>query len=449
MARKKTQRQHTVAITGLSHEGRGIAHIDGKATFVFNALPDEVVKIQLDKTRGAHNEAHTIEIIEPSNQRHNPPCEYFGTCGGCSLQHMSTDDQINHKQNTLKERFEHQAHVPKQWHPPITASSQGYRRKARLSVKYVPGKNRVLVGFRERNGRYVANMEYCHILHPSVGKILDKISILIEKTSIKTAIPQIEVAIGDNHTALVFRHLAAFNQDDLTLLTEFAQLHNLHLYLQPGKADSIHPLYPKTPKTLSYMLPNHKLSFEFKPNQFTQVNADINQQMIDQAIEFLALQPGDKVLDLFCGIGNFSLPIARYCQQVNGVEGDLGSIEQAKHNASLNNIQHCEFYCANLFENDYNNQQWAQQQYDKILLDPPRAGAKEIISLIPKWNPQRIVYISCNPATLVRDTAMLIEQGYIVETSGVMDMFPHTQHVEAITLFTKSPCNTKKKNSPP
>ena len=320
--------------------------------------------------------------------------------------------------------------------PPLVANIWGYRNKARMGVKYVPGKNKVLVGFREKDSRYLANLVQCEVLHPSVGMHLTDISDMLYKLEARDKIPQIEVAVDDYDTALIIRHLTDLCESDLNQLKQFAEDFKYKLYLQPKGIDTIHQVYPEPPELMHYRLDDYNVELQFEPYQFTQVNSEINKKMIARAIELLEVTKEDNVLDLFCGLGNFTLPIATKCKSIIGVEGDADSIKQAQANAALNDIQNAKFYCANLFEPPY-NREWSQQRFDKVLLDPPRTGAKQVIDFFNQWQPQKIVYVSCNPATLARDAALIIEQGYTLQKAGVMDMFPHTQHVESIALFEK------------
>ncbi|MCH9743818.1 MAG: 23S rRNA (uracil(1939)-C(5))-methyltransferase RlmD [Gammaproteobacteria bacterium] len=439
MARKKKpQKTATLQISGLSHEGRGIAKEDGKITFVFGALTDETVNVLYTHSRGKFNEANTTEVISPASNRVTPACEYFGICGGCSLQHLKHEDQISHKQSTLQELLKHQANAePQQWLDPITDKSLGYRRKARLSVRHVAGKQKVLVGFRERYSRFVANIDHCAILHPSIGEHLDDISAMLFTLEQRDHIPQIEVAVTDSVSALIIRHLTPLPEHDLEILKNFAIEFKLHIYLQPKGIDSIYLFQPeKDDDKLRYTLKQDKLTLAFHPAQFTQINHAINDKMIIQAINLLDLKPSDKVLDLFCGIGNFSLPAAKHSQFVTGVEGAKDAVEQAKENAVINNIDNTTFHTANLFE-DCEHLPWATQRYDKLIIDPPRSGAEQILALLPHWQPDKIIYVSCNPATLARDTKQILAAGYQLTNTGIMDMFPHTQHVEAMALFTR------------
>lgn len=427
----------SATIRALSHDGRGIANIDGKTTFIRGALPNETVDFLYTRKRGSYDEGVIENVIIASENRATPPCEYFGTCGGCNFQHLKTDKQIEHKQAVFLEQLKAIGETaPTTLLPALTATTLGYRRKARLGVKYVIKKERVLVGFRELNGRYLANMENCQILHPKIGKHLGLFSALIASLDIYNAIAQIEVAVGDDQTALVFRHLKPINGTDLEKLTAFAEAHQFAIYLQPKGPDTIHKIYPKDNQPLlHYSLPSLNLEFAFHPTDFIQVNKAINEQMLTQALTLLDLKPTDVVLDLFCGLGNFSLPLAQKAKKVIGIEGDETMVKRATENALKNKCLNTEFHTANLFETD---QPLLNQRVDKIVLDPPRAGAIEIIPLLCNISPELILYVSCNPATLARDTKALIENGYRLDKAGVMDMFPHTSHVEAMALFIKN-----------
>jgi len=436
--RKKISKEPvTTTVKRLSHEGRGIAEIEGKTTFIFGALPNETVSFQYSKCRRQFDEGQVLEVHSPSKERVKPRCPHFGICGGCSLQHMHYPFQISHKQSVVLSLLKNIAAIePAEILPPITAETFGYRRKARIGVKYVPKKDKVLVGFRERNAPYITNMDICHTLHPSIGNAIDALSQFFMTLDAKSDIPQLEIAIGDDATAVILRHLKPLSASDQEKLIHFFKNRQWHLYLQPKSYDSIHKLYPKDgEERLSYELPAHQLTLQFHPAQFTQINYPINHQMIDRAIELLDLQENELVLDLFCGIGNFSLPLAQRCKTVVGIEGDASTVAQAKVNAANNQLSNTEFYTANLFE-EVKLFPWAKKNYAKLLLDPPRSGAKEILEQVCQWRPSRIVYVSCNPATLARDAAILTKQAYHLEKVGIMDMFPQTQHVEAIALFT-------------
>jgi 23S rRNA (uracil1939-C5)-methyltransferase len=425
-------------IESLSHEGRGVAHIDGKTVFIDNALPGEQVEFNYVSTRAKFSEGVTDNVITANEQRIVPGCEYFGYCGGCSLQHMSADAQLAHKQSVLLEQFTHLGKVkPKTVLPPLKASVFGYRHKARLGVKYVIKKERVLVGFREKRSPFIADINHCDVLHPSIGNKISDLQELIQSLSIYDQIPQIEVAVSDNGTALVLRHLVEFTEDDLNQLKGFEQKHKFKFYLQPGGYDSVYRLDTADKSELFYKLDEHDITIVFQPTDFTQINVDINQQMINLAMELLDVDKDDDILDLFCGVGNFTLPLARQVKSITGVEGDERLVQRAKTNARKNNINNAEFYAADLadFNKDYD---FMKKPYDKILLDPARTGAKEIISAISMKNVKRIVYVSCNPATMARDAGILVnEKKFKLRKTGVMDMFPHTAHVESIALFIK------------
>jgi 23S rRNA (uracil1939-C5)-methyltransferase len=432
-----------IFITGISHEGRGIAHINGKITFIENALPGETVLIAYNKKRRCYNEAKSIQILQASKERIQPQCLHYSICGGCNLQHLSGEAQLQHKEKTLLEQFTHFAGIqPTSLLPPLTADNcWGYRRRARLGVKYVAKKQAVLVGFREKNGRYLAQLQACETLDPRVGQLLVPLQQLIITLKAYQTIPQIEAALGDETVALVFRHLLPLDSADQEKLRDFAEQHQLQLYLQPGNENSTHCIWPKNPKLLSYHLNNDnylpsRLELLFEPKHFIQINADINQAMVTRAMELLATNFSDRILDLFCGLGNFSLPLATRCQSVVGIEGHNELVERAKINAVHNAINNASFYTADL-TTSIQKETWAQQTFNKILLDPPRSGALELIQQIKRWNIERIVYVSCNPASLARDAGELVKQGYSLQQAGIMDMFPQTHHSEAICLFTK------------
>lgn len=424
-------------IESLTHDGRGVTHVDGKTVFVDGALTGEEVEFQYFARQRRYDEAKTIQVIEASVDRMTPRCAHFGVCGGCALQHVRPEAQIAAKQKALLDDLERIGHVkPRHVLPPITGSSWGYRRKARLAVKYVIKKQRVLVGFREKHSHYLADIVHCEVLHPAVAKLLPELAVLVASLSVKEQIPQIEVAVGDNAIALIVRHLAPLSEADHAILADFAQRHAIHFYVQPEGLDSVTLLWPER-GVLTYKLERHNVEFIFRPTLFTQVNADINALMVDRALELLDIQPQDHVLDLFCGLGNFTLPIARRAAHVAGVEGDSGLVQTARDNAQHNAVTNVNYHASNLGE-DVMIYPWARKAYDKILLDPPRSGAHELVRQAALWTAPRIVYVSCNPATLARDAGVLVnEHGYRLISAGVMDMFPHTAHVESIALFQK------------
>lgn len=437
--KKLPQDPTTATTTRLSHDGRGITQIEGKTTFLFGALAHETVQFQYTQMRGQFDEGTTTAVLDASPDRVTPKCPHFGVCGGCSLQHMDPAAQRTFKEAALLDLLAHQAKIiPHAVLPPITSPPWGYRRKARIGLKCVPKKEKVIVGFRERNGRFITDATRCEVLHPSVGEALEALSACLFQLTTRAHLPQIEVAVDDTQTAIILRHLVPLPPEDLAQLEAFCEAHAWRLYLQPGGADSISLHSPQgVDPALSYRLPQYDLTLAFMPQQFTQINATVNLQMIDQAITLLDLNENDRVLDLFCGIGNFSLPLAQRAAHVVGVEGDESAVAQATHNAQINGLTQATFHYADLFETPYNGD-WAAQRYDKILLDPPRAGAQAVVSHIAQWDPKRIVYVSCNPATLARDAAILHAKQYQLSAVGILDMFPHTQHVEAMALFEKT-----------
>ncbi|HHC74404.1 MAG TPA: 23S rRNA (uracil(1939)-C(5))-methyltransferase RlmD [Thiothrix sp.] len=443
MARRRKKLPNTLVtatIESLSHDGRGVTHIDGKTVFIAGALPQEAVSFRYTKQNRDYDEGKVEEVQQASSERVEPRCRYFGLCGGCSLQHLAETQQIHYKQQTLLDNLKHIGKVtPETTFPPLTAKTWAYRRKARLGVKYVAKKQKVLVGFREKHSGYLADMQSCDILHESVGQHLQDLQTLIGELSIKDKVPQIECAIGDNATAMVFRHLAPLTDADCEKLLTYAKAHQIQLYLQPKGVESIHLLYPERAK-LFYEHPEFNTKVVFGPNDFFQVNTGINRQMVSRAIELLQLTGTENVLDLFCGLGNFTLPIARFAAQVTGVEGDQVMVNRARQTALANDIHNTHYYACNLMEAaELAQAPWLKQQYDCILLDPPRLGAKEVIPHLKKLEAKRIVYVSCHPATLARDAALLQQQGYHLLAAGVMDMFPHTAHVESIAVFVQKP----------
>ena len=430
-------------ITDLSHDGRGVARVDGKTVFVSGALLGEQAIVRLRKRHRHFDEAEVVELITRSPHRVEPRCRHFGQCSGCSLQHLDAPSQIATKQRVLSENFERIGKVtPQAWLLPLTGEPWGYRRKGRLSVRNVVKKGRVLVGFREEeNPRFVADIQQCEVMHPALGPKIGLLADLLSGMDAANDIPQIEFAAGDDIMALVFRHMQPLSERDLAALTGFGQQHELAIYLQPGGNSSVHPLWPEHPR-LAFRIASGDVGVEdveldFQPLDFVQVNADMNQRMMARTLELLDPQPTDRVLDLFCGLGNFTLPIARRVAEVVGVEGEHGLVERAAQNAARNGIDNARFHVANLFE-DQRAADWARQPWDKLLLDPPRAGADKVLEYLPHKQTRRIVYVSCHPASLARDAGILVNQhGFKLKSAGVMDMFPHTAHVESIALFER------------
>lgn len=425
-------------IEGLTTEGRGLTHIDEKPVFVDGALPGEKVLIEYTAATSKFNEAKVLEVIEASNSRVKPVCQHADICGGCSLQHLDPEKQIENKQRSLMESLHFIGKVtPTAVLPPITGPHYGYRYKARLGVRYVAKKAKVLVGFREKRSNFLAMLDRCEVLHKKVGSRLKDIADLIYSLQLRDQIPQIEVAIGDDDIVLVFRHLQPLPETDLDALRQFAEKNQFVIQLQPGGPKTVHNLYPEDFKTLEYCLENQNLKFQFEASDFTQVNPQINQEMIDRALELLMPEAGDNVLDLFCGLGNFTLPLAQKSASVTGIEGAQELVNKARKNAELNSITNVEFHAVDLSAK-LQGQRWLGQTYDKVLLDPPRSGAMEMIQHLGKLGAKRIVYVSCQPTTLARDAGVLVnDYGYQLKAAGVMDMFPHTAHVESIAVFEK------------
>lgn len=427
-----------VRIESLSHDGRGVTHIDGKAIFVEGALPNELVKMSALKQTRQYDDAIVDEIIEPSDERVNPKCEAFGVCGGCALQHLQHEKQITYKQQSLLDNIQKMSKIlPNEVLEPIQSQAWEYRYKARLGVRYVKAKKKIYIGFREKHSRYLARMDACEVLDARVGKNLEVIADAILKLSCYDKIAQIELAISENAVALVFRNLVELTDDDKVILSELGKDKNYHVYLQPKGPKTVALLYPESSE-LSYSLPEYDLKLVHLAIDFTQVNPFINPLMIKQALDLLDLNDKDDVLELFCGIGNFTLPIARTANSVVAVEGEKSLVDRANENAERNGISNVEYHVANLME-DTKGLPWLRdKKYTKVLLDPPRSGAKECIDMIASLKPERIVYVSCGPATLARDADMLINtHGYKLQKAGVIDMFPHTAHVESIALFIR------------
>ena len=438
MARRRREPE-TARIESVTHDGRGIAAMNGKKVFVSGALEGEEVRFQRRKSRRNFDEAELLEILEASPERVEARCEAFSRCGGCAMQHVSDEQQRRIKSQTLRDNFERIARVePLQWLEPMTGPVWNYRRRARLGVKDVPAKGRVLVGFREKHAPYITDMHRCEVLAEPVGNMIDPLSEMIGRLSIRARLPQIEIAVADNAVALVFRVLDAPSVEDEVLLRAFGESNNVRVYLQPGGLDSISLLFPEEPvEALHYLLPEFDVRIDFDPLGFVQINSEINLSMVGRAVEMLNPGPDDRVLDLYCGIGNFSLPLARRAGTVLGVEGEAMLVSAAAANAQQNGIDNASFRKADLSTID-GTEAWLRKGWDRVLLDPARSGAAEIVAHMSAIGVERIVYVSCHPGTLARDAGTLVnEQGYRCEAAGIIDMFPHTAHVESIAVFDK------------
>ena len=422
----------------LSHDGRGVARRtspEGKVVFVDYALPGEKVLAVQTRKHTHFDEAYCVEVLSPSPHRVAPRCPHFGVCSGCVLQHLDIDQQILAKQTTLLENLARIGRVhPQSVIAPLTGTSWGYRRKGRFSVRHVAKKEKTLIGFRERNPRFVADLTTCHTIVPEIAQALPDLRELIEQLDVRQAVAQIEFSSTDTCTAITIRHLAPLSSKDRALMIAFASRHNWAIFLQPEGPDSIRVLWPERAQ-LSYYLHHWDIRFDFNPLDFIQVNASINEKMLLKVMETLNLSPNDHVLDLFCGLGNFTLPMARYAAHVIGVEGDAGLIARARGNALVNKIDNVTFYSADLTQNQ-SAAVWLDTKCTILLLDPPRSGAIDILKQLPLKRFQRIMYVSCHPASLARDADYLVHYaGFTVKIAGVMDMFPHTAHVESMVLF--------------
>jgi 23S rRNA (uracil1939-C5)-methyltransferase len=421
-------------IVDLTHDGVGVADLDGRKVFVADALPGERVEIVLRKRRRKLQEADLKRVLEPSPERVQAACEYFGRCGGCALQHLAHPAQVSFKQRVVAETLKRIGRVePAEWLPAVVSEPWHYRRRARLGVKYVAGKGRVLVGFRERAGPYITDMQHCRVLLPSIDALLGELALLIERSSLKEQLPQIEVAAADDAVAFVLRVLADPSPADVQAFRDFGARHNIDFYWQRGGPGTVVPLDRARP--LRYRLPQLDLTYEFLPTDFVQVNAAINAELVATALRLARVEPTDRVLDLYCGLGNFSLPFARRAGELTGVEGDAGLVARAVRNAAANGIGNARFLTADLMASGWS---FYREHWDVVVLDPPRTGAEAPVAELNASGPRCIVYVSCHPATLARDAQVLVARhGFKLRTAGVFDMFPHTHHIEALALFTR------------
>ena len=427
-------------IESLDHEGRGVAHVDGKAVFIEGALPGERVDYSSYHRKRSYEKAHAQHVLLASSQRVAPSCPHFGTCGGCSMQHLNLPGQAAAKQRVLEDALWHIARLkPEQIYPPITGIGWAYRLRARLSVRHVESKGGALIGFREKQSSYVATMDSCAVLPPHVSALIPVLKTLVDGMSQPDRMPQIEVAVGGVRTVLLLRHLEPLTAEDLDRLRRFADQHGIIWYLQPKGLDTVSLFHPPDAGMLSYELPDFGLELRFHPTEFTQVNNGVNRMLVRRAMALLQPQAGERIADLFCGLGNFTLPIARLGANVLGIEGSAALVERARENAAYNGLAGlCEFAAANLFEVTEENFA-ALGAIDKLMIDPPREGAIALVKALPGGGgPRRIVYVSCSPATLARDAMVLVhEKGYRLLGAGIANMFPHTSHLESIALFEK------------
>ncbi len=423
-------------VIDLSHDGHGIARLGERRIFIPGALPGERVRVAPRKRRRQYRFGDLVDIVDPSSSRTEPPCRYFGLCGGCAVQHMDYAAQVSFKESMLREALARVGGVePAVWLDPITGPEWNYRRRARLGVRYVPGKERVLVGFKERATRYVTDMASCMVLAKPLDQLPGPLAEMIGRTGLRRRLPQVEAAAGDSASAVVFRVLDEPVEADLALFADFARRWQLDVYLQRGGPGTVRPLDPAKTRRLAYRLAEFDIEIDFAPTDFLQVNSKVNEALVSQVVRLLQPGPTDRVLDLYCGLGNFSLPLARHASQVLGVEGDGGLVARAADNARRNGLGNVSFAACDLSEPGWG---FLREGWDLVVLDPPRSGAQAVVSQMGSMSPRLIGYVSCHPATLARDARTLIEsQGYRLRAAGVADMFPHTHHVEAVAVFER------------
>jgi 23S rRNA (uracil1939-C5)-methyltransferase len=417
--------RETADVVGLTHEGEGIVR-GGKTVFVAGALPGETVSFERTRRHRQHDEGRLLEVLRPAAERVTPRCAHFGVCGGCALQHLAPEAQLSLKEKELRDNLARVARLEcRDWLPPLRGPVWGYRRRARLGAKYVPKKGKVVVGFRERLAPYVADVMHCDVLAEPVGDLIQPLSELLGQLDIRQHVPQIEVAVADNGTALVLRVLQTPTGQDRGKLRDFAARHAVRLFLQSGGLDSVEEL-GEDRESLNYELPAFDVTLDFRPTDFVQVNGAVNQALVARATELLRLNPQSRVLDLYCGLGNFTLALARSAGHVVGVEGDSGLVDRARHNARRNGISNAEFHVGDLSKPAELPAGWLRGPFSHVLLDPPRVGAAaEMLAAIVRLAPERVLYVSCHPGSLARD----------LESAGVVDMFPHTAHVESMALL--------------
>ncbi len=427
-------------IDSLDHEGRGVTRVEGKAVFVEGALPGERVEYLVRRAKPSYEQGETVRVLRPSALRVVPRCPHYGVCGGCSMQHLDADAQAAVKQRILEDALRHIGKLrPGRILPAIHGAAWGYRYRARLGVRMVPSKGGLRVGFHERRSSYIVDMRTCPVLPPAISALLPRLRAMLAGLSIADRLPQVEIAVGEYSIVFVFRNLLPFSAADEKRLAAFADAEGIQAWVQPAGPDSARPLHPASAQSPFYTLPEFGLRLDFRPTDFTQVNADINRLLIRRSMQLLDPRPGERIADLFCGLGNFSLPIARLGAEVVGVEGSEALVERAHANAARNGLAaRCEFHAANLFETTEDSLA-ALGRLDKLLIDPPREGAIAVVKAIdPSRGPARIVYVSCNPATLARDAAVLVhEKGYRLAAAGIANMFPQTSHVESVALFER------------
>lgn len=429
-----------LAIESLDQEGRGVAHRDGKAIFVEGALPGERVTATVYRRKPSYELAQADSILQASAARVIPRCPHFGNCGGCALQHIDSRTQVAAKQRALEDALWHIGKVePDEMLAPIHGPEWGYRHRARFTARYVAKKGGVLVGFHEKRSSYVADMTSCEVVPPRISALLPELRKALTQLSIRQKLPQVELAVGEGAVVLVLRVLEAPSPEDEAVLKAFAERHEVYLYLQPGGPHTARPFHPAAGVDLHYVLREFGLRLYFEPTEFTQVNHAVNEVLVSRALRLLDPRPGERIADMFCGLGNFSLPIARSGAQVLGIEGTAGLVGRAEMNAQRNGLAgNARFAIMNLFEIDAARLE-ALGPFDRMLIDPPRDGAAELVQALGEGAPRRIVYVACNPGTLARDAGILVHvKGYRLSAAGVVNMFPHTAHVESMAVFERT-----------
>ncbi len=429
--------QEEALVAGLTHEGEGVVHA-GKTVFIAGALPGERIRFRRTRRHRQHDDGALLEVLEAAPERIAPRCPHFGVCGGCVLQHLAPAAQLAAKESELRGTLTRLARVaPERWLDPLTGPHWGYRRRARLGAKFVRRKETVVVGFRERAAPYVAQLRSCEVLAPQAAALIAPLATLLTGLSIRERVPQIEVAVGDDATALVLRVLAPPTAEDEVRLADFAHAQRVQLHLQPAGLGSVRALVAGAP--LHYRIARFDIELQFGPTDFIQVNGAVNESLVQRVAELLEPGPASRVLDLYCGLGNFSLPLARLAAHVTGVEGDAALVERARSNARLNRSGNTEFHAADLGIEPDPAVPWMRGPYTDVLLDPPRTGARNVLSAIAHLAPQRLLYVSCHPGSLARDVGALVhEHGFTLAAAGVVDMFPHTAHVESIALLRRA-----------
>jgi 23S rRNA (uracil1939-C5)-methyltransferase len=426
-------------IESIDHEGIGVAHVEGKVTFIDGGVTGERVAFSRRRSRGNFDLGSVTQVLRESSQRVTPRCGYFGTCGGCAMQHVEPSAQVAAKQRVLEDNLARLGKVkPEQMLPPILGPSWGYRNRARLSVHYVAKKGGVLVGFHERRSSFVADTMSCEVLPPAISAMIPALREMFTAMTLRDRLPQIELAVGDAVTVFVLRNLEPIPPEDAQRLHDFADRHGIQWWLQPKGPETAHPFHPREAPALDYALPEFGLRIGFGPTEFTQVNAGVNRVLVKRAVDLLDPRAGERVGDLFCGLGNFTLPLASRSDDVVGMEGSASLVRRAEANARANGLEARARFIAHDLYTDAEGALRRLGPVDKLLIDPPRDGALELCKALPEPGPSRIVYVSCSPATLARDAGMLVNvKGYRLAKAGVVNMFPHTGHVESIALFEK------------